>query len=437
MSSSASTSDPLLLLRQSISLSLPAELLTASSDPSPSLALATHLSFPQPSGDPISIPKDAPTRYTSKPDSRDEFYTLGQVWLAWTERDTGVREYLMRGQAGGVGYVGIADRKGVVDYLKGESEGECGRDRERGRAGANARASYEASQLVPRAAPVPSAASATVEALSTALESTAEAGPSKVAPVKRKYEVDVADREFCKKLRAEEIELRDRNSVLRTAGGGKVHDFYPWVQTVMVEKIRALRNSFSSSGSKQAAPASQPAYDPSRGAKKAKSTNPIIMISSSPTSLITMWNVKKFLEQGIFEPSEVARQNEAAQGNVRSEDMIPVLRKRSGPNGEVTSKYYVVDGVEALQKFGQDAWDRVICVVTTGQAWQFKPYKWQDPKVLFRNVKGIYFQWSNEPTNPVIRDWNVTQMRVDRAKRHTDRQVVADFWRMLDGVKRR
>jgi parafibromin len=84
-----------------------------------------------------------------------------------------------------------------------------------------------------------------------ALEATAEAGPSKVAPVKRKYEVDVADREFCKKvspnfevqplkgldlkgldnhgsrltaqLRAEEIELRDRNSVLRTAGGGKVH----------------------------------------------------------------------------------------------------------------------------------------------------------------------------------------------------------------------
>jgi hypothetical protein len=31
-----------------------------------------------------------------------------------------------------------------------------------------------------------------------------------------------------------------------------------------------------------------------------------------------------------------------------------------------------------------------------------------------RIVKGIYFQWSNEPTNPVIRDWNVTQMRVSR-----------------------
>lgn len=65
--------------------------------------------------------------------------------------------------------------------------------------------------------------------------------------------------------------------------------------------------------------------------------------------------------------------------------------------GEVTSKYYVVDGVEALQKFGQDAWDRVICVVTTGQAWQFKPYKWQDPRVLFRNGESARFRGTVHP----------------------------------------
>ena len=57
------------------------------------------------------------------------------------------------------------------------------------------------------------------------------------------------------------------------------------------------------------------------------------MISSSPTALVTMWNVKKFLEQGVFEPSEVARQHEVAQGNLRAEDVIPVLRKRTGPGG--------------------------------------------------------------------------------------------------------
>jgi parafibromin len=72
-------------------------------------------------------------------------------------------------------------------------------------------------------------------------------------------------------------------------------------------------------------------------------------------------------------------------------------------------------------------------------------------------VKGFYFQWNNEQSNPAVKDWNITEMRVslianprllvgmvkadtwqiDRLKRHTDRQVVADFWRTLDGAKRR
>lgn len=48
--------------------------------------------------------------------------------------------------------------------------------------------------------PAASAASATVESLPSALDH--KAGPSKVAaPVKRKYEVDVKDREFCKRVR--------------------------------------------------------------------------------------------------------------------------------------------------------------------------------------------------------------------------------------------
>jgi parafibromin len=117
------SADPLDLLRQSVLSSLPPVLLSAASDPAPTLPLATYISFPQPSGSALNVPKDAPTRYTSKVGSLDEFYNVGQLWLAWTERETGVREYLMKGQATGVGYVGIADRKGVVDYLKGESEG--------------------------------------------------------------------------------------------------------------------------------------------------------------------------------------------------------------------------------------------------------------------------------------------------------------------------
>lgn len=34
-----------------------------------------------------------------------------------------------------------------------------------------------------------------------------------------------------------------------------------------------------------------------------------------------------------FEPSEVARQNEVAQGNIKPDDVVPVMRKRTGTQG--------------------------------------------------------------------------------------------------------
>jgi parafibromin len=116
------TPDALELLRQSVSASTPPTLLTAASEPCDTLQLATYISFPTTSPA-TNITKETPTRYTSKADSKDEFYSVGQIWLAWTEKDAGVRDYLMKGQAGGIGYVGIADRRGVVEYLQGDSDG--------------------------------------------------------------------------------------------------------------------------------------------------------------------------------------------------------------------------------------------------------------------------------------------------------------------------
>lgn len=125
-----------------------------------------------------------------------------------------------------------------------------------------------------------------------------------------------------------------------------------------------------------------------------------------------MYNVRKFLEFSSYETTQEARKRAADEGNSRSEDMIPIYRKRTAIDSsgrETTSqiryarfggrvlckvlmarhRYYVVDSTEALSKFGQDAWDRVVCVMTTGQAWQFKPYKWSDPKVLFHHGASV------------------------------------------------
>jgi parafibromin len=121
------THDALELFRISLSSSISPILLTAASEPASTLPEAAYISFPlsQPHGT-VNLAKDASTRYTSKSDSKDEFYNVGQLWLAWSERESGVREYLVKGQQGGLGYVGIADRRGVVEYLM--SGGEPGGD---------------------------------------------------------------------------------------------------------------------------------------------------------------------------------------------------------------------------------------------------------------------------------------------------------------------
>ena len=123
-----------------------------------------------------------------------------------------------------------------------------------------------------------------------------------------------------------------------------------------------------------------------------------------------MHNVRRFLQESMhvlsslimssnwidqipthrFEPSAEARARAATEGTTRAEDLIPIDRDRTTiePGGQARAsaqRYYVVDSVEALNKFGADAWDRVVCVLTTGQVWQFRPYKWSEPRVLFHH----------------------------------------------------
>ena len=42
-----------------------------------------------------------------------------------------------------------------------------------------------------------------------------------------------------------------------------------------------------------------------------------------------MHNVKRFLQDSVYEPSQEARARAAAEGNPKPEDMIPIYRKRS------------------------------------------------------------------------------------------------------------
>ncbi|KAG6868084.1 hypothetical protein C0993_007761 [Termitomyces sp. T159_Od127] len=359
-----SSTDALLSLRQAIKAK---ETITyaGSNGPCSALLNATHLVLSS-----VSLPKSSPTRYlktgVTNAASPSDFFSLEAVYLAWLLRDAGGAEYMKQAREN-VSLGNTAD-----------------------------------STTPPGSPPRPANAS-------TLAPRKAHADSMTSSPSKRRYIADALDVEVVKKIRQSEVELRDRNTVLR---GIKPNNFSS-IRTVYAEKLKKMKEASKNGNT---APPVMSTADAKMQARKARNNYPIIMISSSPTALITMHNVKRFLQESTFEQSQDARARAAAEGNTRPEDMIPIYRKRThidsgGKETETHARYYVVDSVEALSKFGADAWDRVVCVMTTGQAWQFRPYKWNEPIQLFHH--GIYVSWANDPPNAKIKDWNVMELKVN------------------------
>ncbi|KAI0373122.1 RNA polymerase II-associated protein [Pilatotrama ljubarskyi] len=416
----SSGTDALLALRQAIKSKTPITY-TNDAGPTDSFSSATHLVLSPTS----ALPKSTPTRLrkpgatASDPQSNSQdFFSLGAVYLAWLLRDAPGAEYMKQVRENGytVGFVSVTERKAVADWLEDKTQSLSGL------------VSIEAESTTPPGTPPQLRTTASLPSVSSA-----KGADTTSSPLKRRYVADHADIEVVKKIKANEIELQDRITVLRGIKPNNLNS----VKVAFAEKLKKLKEAANPKHSSSIWSSAPSTPDPKLQARKPRNQYPIIMISSSPTSLITMYNVRRFLQDAVFEPSQEARARAAAEGNARAEDVIPIYRKRttidpSGRETETQTRYFVVDSAEALAKFGPDAWDRVVCVMTTGQTWQFRPYKWQEPKTLFHHVKGIYFSWTNDPPNPKIKDWNVTELKIDPHRRHVDKSVVAHFWRTLD-----
>ncbi|KIJ32428.1 hypothetical protein M422DRAFT_70583 [Sphaerobolus stellatus SS14] len=404
--------DPLLILQNAIKSNFSITYATNDGDSVATLQEATHVQF----SPTIRLPKTTPTRFrkasstaTDPKASPNDFLNLDALLVAWLGRDASGTEYMkLVRELGGATFVSITERKGVVEWLEGKTS--------------------EHDRIVPLAGGT-TTPGGTPPTLPSGLPSIPTLGVTS-SPSKRRYVADISDLESVKKIKRDEVELRDRTTVLR---GTKPNNFQS-IRNSVGERLKKVKE-MSKSGA--VPPPVAPRPDPKLLAKKNRNNFPIIMISSSPTALITMYNVKRFLQDSIFETSADARTRAAAEGNSRAEDVIPIYRRKTqvdatGKETESFQRYVIVDGVDALKKFGEDPWDRVICVMTTGQAWQFRPYKWSEPRQLFHHVKGIYVSWSNDPANTKIKDWNVSEIKIDPHRRHVDKSVVAHFWKMLD-----
>lgn len=152
---------------------------------------------------------------------------------------------------------------------------------------------------------------------------------------------------------------------------------------------------------------------------------PIVMVPPGMTALLNMHNIRSFLEKGEFQTTEEAKRVKPVK-----EDRAAIERT-IGCKGPV--KFYVTD----KEPTSRSDWDRVVAVVCSGKAWQFKkwPFKGAAEGNLvdtFSRVLGVFVHYTDEQVDATVKSWNVKILGLNRQSRHRDLTVAQEFWRLLD-----
>ncbi|KAL8682501.1 MAG: hypothetical protein Q9186_001448 [Xanthomendoza sp. 1 TL-2023] len=399
----SSDPDPLLRLRQSIAAK-EAPITTTSPDPSSeatdNLATATHLRFNDP---PTSYSLDTPTRFLSS----DKPVDLRSIWFAWQKKDVAIPDYIASAQslneelavkdgASKVQNLVFVERLDLITWLEGASE----------------ESEYikglESDASATRSAQVASGAAGGVSTV-----------PSGAAGTRGGRTTDPRLQEIYNGERR----MGDRNSVLR---GIKPTDF---------SHVRKLAESFLSRSRPSKSLPTQPtlvsnpgkppiAQKPSHSSRR---PDPIILLSPSASSLLRLSNIKSFLSDGIYTPPTTS---------TTAANILHISRLLPSIDAHRPLRFILVDTPE---QFKPDYWGRVVAVFTTGQMWQFKGYKWQDPRELFKETLGVYVGWRGEDVPASVKGWGRGVLSVGVEKwnpgmgggaqgRWRDREVVEGVW---------
>ncbi|KAL6894517.1 hypothetical protein ACP4OV_008615 [Aristida adscensionis] len=235
-------------------------------------------------------------------------------------------------------------------------------------------------------------------------------------------------------IRAQERPFKDRAALLDARG----RDFLAALQAAS-RRQEELRKG----GGKDAAPASR--HEPSAAAaalakpKVEKTLGdgvvPIILVPSASQTLITIYNVKEFLEDGVFVPSD--ERMRAMKGG--KPESVTVQKKlirgeRAGAAGGAVS-FEVRDKPASLKT---DDWGRVVAVFVLGKEWQFKDWPFKDHVEIFNRVIGFYVRFEDDSVEAakVVKQWNVKIISISKNKRHQDRTAALEVWERLEEFMR-
>eukprot|EP00727_Mastigamoeba_balamuthi_P014439 m51a1_g962 hypothetical protein (434) ;mRNA; f:353929-355864 len=394
-------------------------------------------------GDGIRFARDTPTAFQSK---RGGFYPLSALWYCWIHSKEQplfrVTEYFTACSARGVKPVSLPDRASLLAYLRGETE-SCDAI-----AAAEANAEAETTAAAEEEPQKPAVdESAIIEEKRAMAELLSKPGtritdlPSvdterlaglegmdrdRILQIKikrqqrKRQEIDKegapedqsvqskrfleADAVVTKRITDREISLRTRESVMR-----------------------ASKRNFarSRSAAREAARAPPPIVGLGGGAG---GSAPIIVVPNSLTSLVGLWNVRRFLEDGVWERPEDARAAAASPDKPPYIEVSRVLAKGPQAAGRRPTTFRVVDSAAG---FSDADWSLLVAVFAQGATWQFSGWRWPEPAALFDNSCGFFVVHDNEPAPPSVRGWPVTMLRVGRVQRHRDTAACELFWNTL------
>ncbi|KAF1819467.1 CDC73-domain-containing protein [Dissoconium aciculare CBS 342.82] len=408
--------DPLSLLRRTIAAnSLPIP--TTDSDPNTqaqsnaSLAQASFLVFnfntPQEGAQHISIPLTQTTRFIS-PAAGEKPLDLRSVYFCWLHKDSTTAEYITAVQAlndelrqagkdEAITNVVFAEKLDLNTWLAGEV-GE--HDSEHIKSlDDNREARLEARDAAKHAA---------------GGEDVEMRDVGGTDEVKRKEE-----EERLRLIYASERRMGDHNTVLR---GGKIQDFsgVRKYSQLFLGKTKPAGASAPQQPTLNPNPALRPPVKPAQSGRRLE---PIILLSPSASSLVRMPNIKSFLDTGEYSP---------VMPGSDSPTILHISRalKTIHPNSQ--TRFILVDDPT---NFRPDYWSRVVAVFTTGQTWQFKGYKWQNPAELFSHAMGIYVGWKGEKVPETVKGWGrgVLSVQIEKGtQRWRDREVVEHIWSQLE-----
>ncbi|GMM57089.1 Cdc73 protein [Maudiozyma humilis] len=225
--------------------------------------------------------------------------------------------------------------------------------------------------------------------------------------------IETEDPVLFKTLQNERV-LLDHNSSLR---GSKPIDFGYLIKDAELKLVHSLKSSSrSKSGKVSKGPVSRGTSSSSVLRK-----DPIILIPSATSSMITLGNIKEFLEHSKYiNPRDVT---------VTKEDDLVTIEKKFD-NISRPLRFLVVNNTRMFTK--PEYWDRVVAVFTTGHTWQFANYQWNTPQDLFQHCNGYYFHFNGEDVPQHVQQWNVQRIALDKHQRFKDVEVVRFFWTNLE-----